>query len=70
VGLERGKQRLLVTIGKVVAQSKSVNLVGRKNGPKTRFSARPWKDELVKGNAIHLEVQNTNGEDQGIACGH
>jgi len=33
VGLERSKQRLLVTIGKVVAQSKSVSQMGRKNGP-------------------------------------
>ena len=33
--------RLLVTIGKVVAQSKRVSHMGRKNGPKTRFSARP-----------------------------
>jgi len=39
--LERSKQRLLVAIGKVVAQSKSVSHMGRKNGPKTRFSARP-----------------------------
>ena len=31
----------LVAIGKVVAQSKSVSHMGRKNGPKTRFSARP-----------------------------
>ena len=30
VGLERGKLRLLVTVGKVVAQSKSVSHVGRK----------------------------------------
>jgi len=39
--LERRKQRLLVAIGKVVAQSKSVSHMGRKNRKKTRFSARP-----------------------------
>jgi len=60
VGLEHGKQRLLVTIGKVVAQSKSVNHMGTTNGPKTRFSARPWNDELDNGNAVHPEAQNTN----------
>jgi len=41
VGLERSKQRLLVAIGKVVAQSKSVSHMDGKNGQKTRFSARP-----------------------------
>jgi len=60
VGLERSKQRLLVTIGKVVAQSKSVSHMGRKNGPKTRFSARPSKDELGNGNAVNQEVPTTN----------
>ena len=30
MGLERSKQRLLVAIGKVVAQSKSVSHMGRK----------------------------------------
>jgi len=48
--LERSKQRLLVTIGKVVAESKSVIHIGRKNGPKTRFSARPRK----KIGSLHL----------------
>jgi len=59
VGLERGKQRLLVMIRKVVAKSISVNHVGRKNGPQTRFSDRPlpWRDELGNGNTVHLEVQ-------------
>ena len=58
MGLERSKQRLLVAIGKVVAQSKSVSHMGRRNGPTTRFSARPWKDELGNGHAVHQEVQN------------
>jgi len=60
VGLERDKPRLLVMIGKVVAQSKSVHYMGRKKGPKTRFSAGSWKDELGNGNAVLLEVQNTD----------
>jgi len=60
VGLERGKQRLLATIGKVVAQSKSISHVGGKNGLKTRFSARPWKVELGNRNAVHPELQNKN----------
>jgi len=34
VGLERSKQRLLVTIGKVVAQSKSVSHMGKKKKDK------------------------------------
>ena len=68
VGLERSKQRLLVAIGKVVAQSKSVSHMGRKNRQKTCFSARPWKDEVGNSNAVHQEVQNTNWEDWGIAC--
>ena len=34
--------------------------MGRKNGQKTRFGARPWKDELGNGNAVHQEVPNTN----------
>ena len=57
MGLGRGKHRLLVTIGKVVAQTKShgVSHMGRRFGPNTRFSARPWKDELGNGNADHLE---------------
>jgi len=63
VGLERGKERLLVTVGTVVAQSKGVSHMGIKNGPKTCLSARPWKDELGNGNAVHPEVQNTNLED-------
>jgi len=37
VELELSKQRLLVTIGKVVAQSKSVSHGGRKDRQKTRF---------------------------------
>jgi len=41
VGQERSKQILLVTIGKVIAQSKSVSHMGRKNGQKTRLSACP-----------------------------
>ena len=60
MGLERNKQGFLVAIGKVVVQSKSVSHMGRKNGPKTRFSARPLKDELGNGYAVHPEVQNTN----------
>jgi len=56
VGLERRKQRLLVTIGKVVAQSKSINHMGTKNGQKTRLSARPCYDELGNGNAVDPEV--------------
>jgi len=32
--------------------------MGRRNGPTTRFSARPWKDELGNGHAVHQEVQN------------
>ena len=59
-GLERSKQRRLFAIGKVIAQSKSVSHVGRKIGTKTRFSARPYKDELGRGNAVHQEVQKTN----------
>ena len=70
VGLERSKQRLLVTIGKVVTQSKSVNHMGRKNGPKTRLSARPWKNELGNSSAVHQEVQNTNWEDWGCQAIH
>jgi len=69
VGLERSKQIFLVTIGKVVAQSKSVSHMGRKNGPKTRFSARPWQKGWAS-DAVHPEVQNTNWEDWGIACRH
>ena len=38
-----------------MAQSKRVSHLGRKNGPKTRFSARPWKNELGNGNAVHQE---------------
>ena len=34
MGLERGKQRFLIKIGKVVAQPKSVGNMGRKKGPK------------------------------------
>jgi len=48
----------------------SISHMGRKNGPKTRFSARPWKDELDNGNAVHQEVPNTNWEDWGIVCRH
>jgi len=70
VRLERSKQRLLVAIGKVVAQSKGVSHMGRKNGQKTRFSARAWKDELGNGNAVHQEVQNMYWEDWGIAWRH
>jgi len=51
-------QRLLISIGKVVAQSKSVSHVGRKHGPKVRFNARPWKDGLGNGNAVYPEVQD------------
>jgi len=29
--------------------------MGRKNGPKTHFSARPWKDELGNGNVVHTK---------------
>jgi len=43
-------------IRKVVAKSIRVNHVGRKNGPKPRFSARPLP-ELGNGNTVHLEVQ-------------
>jgi len=68
VELERSKRRFLVTIGKVVVQSKSVSHMDRKNGPKTRSSARPWKNELGNGNAVHSKVQNTNWEDWGIVC--
>ena len=73
VGLKRSKQRLLVAIGKIVAQSKSVSHMDRKNRQKTRFSARPWKDEPFWATAtrsITDEVQNTNWEDWGITCRH
>ena len=43
---------------------------GQKKWTKTRFSTRPWKDELDNGNTVHQEVQNTNSEDWGIACRH
>jgi len=67
--MKRGKQRLLVTIGKIVAQSKSASHVGRKNGPKIRFRSRSWKNELFC-NAVHplSGSANTNPEDWGIAC--
>jgi len=32
----------------------------KKDGPKTRFSARIRKNELGNGNAVHPEVQNMN----------
>jgi len=32
----------------------------KKDGPKTRFSARLRKDELGNANAVHAEVQNMN----------
>ena len=40
---------------RIIAQSKSVSHMGRKNGPKTHFSARPWKDELGNGNVVHTK---------------
>ena len=43
MGLERSKQRLLVAIGKVVAQSKSVSHMGRKNGQKLALVLVPEK---------------------------
>ena len=41
--LERRKQRLLVAIGKVVAQSKCVSHMGRKNGQKLASVLVPEK---------------------------
>jgi len=68
VGLERGKQRLLVTIGKVVSQSKRVSHMGRKNGPKLASVLVPGK--MGNSNVVHPEVQNTNWADWRIACRH
>ena len=53
------------------SQSQKVSVTWtEKNRSKTRFNARPWKEELGNGNAVHPEVQNTNWEFWGIACRH
>jgi hypothetical protein len=66
VGLERSKQRLLVTIGKVVAQSKSVRHMIRKMDQKLASVLVPEKmSQATATQSIwkNSEVQNTNLED-------
>jgi len=66
VGLERSKQRLLVTIGKVVAQSKSVRHMIRKMDQKLASVLVPEKmSQATATQSIwkNSGVQNTNLED-------
>jgi len=45
-----------------------VSRMGRENGPKPRFSARPWKNEPNNNNVVHQELQNMNWQDWGFTC--
>jgi len=49
---------------------RNCQLHGQNKWTETLICARARKDELGNGNMVHVEMQNMNVKDWGIACRH